>query len=46
MAVADPLFMMSAALLFTLFNLLVKLLGPQYTVWSIGFIDSSAAQRC
>ena len=30
------LFMLSAALSFTLLNLLLKLLGPQYTVWSIG----------
>ena len=36
-AVAGPLFMLSAALLFTLVNILVKLLGPEYTVWSIGF---------
>ena len=36
-AVAGPLFMLSAALLFTLLNLLIKLLGPAYTVWSIGF---------
>jgi len=36
-AVAGPLFMLSAALLFTLMNLLVKLLGPEYTVWHIGF---------
>lgn len=36
-AVIGPLFMLSAALSFTLLNLLVKLLGPQYTVWSIGF---------
>ena len=36
-AVAGPLFMLSAALLFTLLNTLVKLLGPEYTVWSIGF---------
>jgi len=36
-AVAGPLFMLSAALLFTLVNTLVKLLGPEYTVWSIGF---------
>lgn len=35
--VAGPLFMLSAALLFTLVNLLIKLLGPQYTVWHIGF---------
>jgi drug/metabolite transporter (DMT)-like permease len=36
-AVAGPLFMLSAALLFTLLNLLVKLLGPEYSVWHIGF---------
>ena len=36
-AVSGPLFMLSAALSFTLLNLLLKLLGPQYTVWSIGF---------
>ncbi len=36
-AVAGPLFMLSAALLFTLLNLIIKLLGPAYTVWSIGF---------
>ncbi|UCD82522.1 MAG: DMT family transporter, partial [Desulfobacterales bacterium] len=36
-AVAGPLFMLSAALLFTVLNMLMKLLGPEYTVWSIGF---------
>ncbi|MBT8350333.1 MAG: hypothetical protein KJO26_03740, partial [Deltaproteobacteria bacterium] len=36
-SVAGPLFMLSAALLFTLLNLLIKLLGPQFTVWHIGF---------
>ena len=36
-AIAGPLFMLSAALLFTVVNMLVKLLGPEYTVWSIGF---------
>jgi drug/metabolite transporter (DMT)-like permease len=36
-AVAGPLFMLSAALLFTVMNLLVKLLGPEYSVWHIGF---------
>jgi len=35
--VAGPLFMLSAALLFTLLNLLVKLLSPEFTVWHIGF---------
>lgn len=35
--VAGPLFMLSAALIFTLLNLLIKLLGPAYTVWHIGF---------
>ncbi|MCP3955905.1 MAG: DMT family transporter [Desulfobacterales bacterium] len=36
-AVAGPLFMLSAALLFTALNILVKLLGPQFNVWHIGF---------
>ena len=36
-AVAGPLFMLSAALLFTLLNVLIKLLGPAFTVWHIGF---------
>ncbi|MFZ0242225.1 MAG: DMT family transporter [Desulfobacterales bacterium] len=36
-AVAGPLFMLSAALLFTLLNITIKLLGPQYRVWDIGF---------
>lgn len=36
-AVAGPLFMLAAALLFTLLNLLVKLLGPSYSAWDIGF---------
>lgn len=35
--VAGPLFMLSAALLFTLLNVFIKLLGPQYRVWDIGF---------
>ncbi|MCP4118610.1 MAG: DMT family transporter [Desulfobacteraceae bacterium] len=37
-AVAGPLFMLSTALLFTLMNVLVKLLPPDYTVWHITFI--------
>ena len=36
-AVAGPLFMLSAALLFTLLNLLIKLLSPEFTVWHIAF---------
>ena len=36
-AVAGPLFMLSAALLFTLLNLIIKLLPPEYTIWHIGF---------
>ena len=36
-AVAGPLFMLSAALLFTLLNLLIKLLSPAFTAWHIGF---------
>ena len=34
---AAPLFMLSAALLFTLLNLIVKTLNPVFTVWHIGF---------
>jgi len=36
-ALAGPLFMLAAALLFTALNLLVKLMGPAYTIWHIGF---------
>ncbi len=36
-SVAGPLFMLSAALLFTLVNLFIKLLGPEFTIWHIGF---------
>ena len=36
-AVAGPLFMLSAALLFTVLNILIKLLDQQYRVWDIGF---------
>jgi drug/metabolite transporter (DMT)-like permease len=36
-SIAGPLFMLSAALLFTALNLFVKLLGPQFNVWHIGF---------
>jgi drug/metabolite transporter (DMT)-like permease len=36
-AVAGPLFMLSAALLFTLLNIFIKLIGPQFRVWDIGF---------
>lgn len=36
-AVAGPLFMLSAALLYTLLNILIKLLDEQYRVWDIGF---------
>lgn len=35
--VAGPLFMISAALLFTAMNLTIKLLNPAFTVWHIGF---------
>jgi len=34
---AGPLYMLSAALLFALLNILIKLLRPEYTVWHIGF---------
>ncbi len=36
-SLAGPLFMLSAALMFTLLNVFVKLLGPAFTVWHIGF---------
>jgi drug/metabolite transporter (DMT)-like permease len=36
-AIAGPLFMLAAALLFTLLNLIVKQIGPAYTIWHIGF---------
>jgi drug/metabolite transporter (DMT)-like permease len=36
-ALAGPLFMLAAALLFTALNLLIKLMGPEYTIWHIGF---------
>ena len=34
---AGPLFMLAAALLFTLLGLLIKTLGPRYSAWDIGF---------
>jgi drug/metabolite transporter (DMT)-like permease len=36
-AIAGPLFMLAAALLFTLLNLIIKQIGPAYTIWHIGF---------
>jgi drug/metabolite transporter (DMT)-like permease len=36
-SIAGPLYMLSAALIFTLLNILIKLLPPAYTVWHIGF---------
>ena len=36
-SLAWPVFMLSAALLFTLANILIKLLRPEFTVWHIGF---------
>jgi len=36
-AVAGPLFMLAAALLFTLLSLQIKLLGPTFSAWDIGF---------
>ena len=36
-AVAGPLFMLSAALLYTMLNVLIKLLGAHFRVWDIGF---------
>jgi drug/metabolite transporter (DMT)-like permease len=37
MSLTGPLFMLAAALLFTVLNLLIKMMGPQYNVWHIGF---------
>ncbi len=36
-ALAGPLFMLTAALLFTMLNLLIKSMGSSYTIWDIGF---------
>jgi len=36
-AIAGPLFMLSAALLFTCLNLIIKTLNPVFSVWHIGF---------
>lgn len=36
-AIAGPLFMLAAAILFTMLNLIVKTLNPVFTVWHIGF---------
>jgi drug/metabolite transporter (DMT)-like permease len=36
-AVAGPLFMLSAALLFTSLNIFIKQIGPRFRVWDIGF---------
>ena len=36
-AVAGPLLMLAAALLFTMLNLLIKQIGPDFTIWHIGF---------
>ena len=42
-AVAGPLFMLSAALLFTALNILIKQLGPHFRVWDIGFYRFSGS---
>jgi drug/metabolite transporter (DMT)-like permease len=36
-AIAGPLLMLSAALLFTLLNIIIKSLGPSFGAWDIGF---------
>ena len=36
-AVAGPLFMLAAAMLYTVLSLLIKLMGPEYTIWHLGF---------
>jgi len=37
-AMIGTLFMLSAALLFTMMSLMVKLIDPRYTIWHLGFI--------
>jgi drug/metabolite transporter (DMT)-like permease len=39
-AVAGPLFMLSAALLFAMLNICIKLLGPEFSTWDIAFYRS------
>lgn len=39
-AVAGPLFMLSAALLFAMLNICIKLLGDEYSSWDIAFYRS------
>ena len=39
-AVAGPLFMLSAALLFALLNICIKLLGTEFSPWDIAFYRS------
>jgi drug/metabolite transporter (DMT)-like permease len=36
-AVAGPLFMLAAAMLFSVLSIIIKLMGPDYTVWHLGF---------
>ena len=36
-AVAGPLFMLAAALLYTVLSLIIKLMGPQFSIWHLGF---------
>ena len=36
-AVAGPLLMLAAALLYTMLNLLIKQIGSDFTIWHIGF---------
>lgn len=36
-ALAGPLLMLAAALLFTTLNLIIKQMGPAFTIWHIGF---------
>jgi len=35
--VAGPLLMLASALLFTLLNIIIKMMGPEFRVWDIGF---------
>ena len=36
-AITGPLLMLSSALLFTVFNIIIKLMGPEFRIWDIAF---------
>ena len=39
-AVAGPLFMLSAAMMYAMLNICIKLIGPEYSTWDIAFYRS------